>query len=158
MKKYILLLAGTLGLMGCSGNKSYHKENMEDSVVVHGIDKNLVFSLDSFEHIKDSFIYVNDSHFYIGSDGFWCTKEFHRWNFEYPDTITVAFTRDGVFEDSVKCERRGLVEDSTGNYYSPAYIFTTVVGDSWTYDVNGKFIRFDCSSSPHSGRPHHYKP
>ena len=80
-------------------------------------------------------------------------------NFDnYPDTITVAFTRDGKFEDSVEAVREGLLEDKSGKYYSPAYVFRAVVGDTWVYDVNGKFVYSTCLAYPHSGKPHHYKP
>lgn len=76
----------------------------------------------------------------------------------YPDTIIVAFTRNGKLEDSVEAIREGLLKDSTGKYYSPAYVFRASVGDTWVYDVNGKFINFHESSLPHSGKPHYYKP
>jgi len=71
----------------------------------------------------------------------------------YPETITVAFTRNGVFEDSIKCEMTGGDEN-----HRFLYIYRTAVGDAWFYDRDGKFVRFVCVSEPHSGQPHKYKP
>lgn len=155
MRKLLYISMLAVLCTGCFKSKTSSQENdKSDSVYVCGDGYNRYIPLDSFLMIKDSLVY--DSMEY--NEPCWFTKEHHWFLFECPDTITVAFTRNGKFEDSVKAVRQGLVSDSTGKYYSPAYVFGGVVGDNWTYDINGKFIEFNCVDLPHSGAPHHYKP
>ena len=73
-----------------------------------------------------------------------------------PDSILVAFTRNTAIADSFIAYREGMLVDSLGKYYSPAYIFRAVVGDAWVYDINGKFIYFYESPLPHSDKGHKY--
>ena len=81
------------------------------------------------------------------------TNYYKDW-LEYPETIIVAFTRNGKIEDSVEAVRWDMLMDC-----SPSYVFTAGVGDTWVYDVNGNFLEFNCSPFPHSGQGHHnYKP
>lgn len=152
MKKLVYILIGVM-CIGCS-----HKEQTKcsdsdnDSIVtIYAVGGEFKVSLDSFMQVKDSFVYCKE-------EGLWMTKELYMWNYGYPETIKVAFTRNGVFEDSVEAVRRGVIEDSTGKDISPAYVYGSFVGDNWTYDLNGKFIEFNCTVRPHSGAPHHYKP
>lgn len=80
-----------------------------------------------------------------------------KWE-NYPDSIIVAFTRYGIAEDTIIAYRKGGLIDSSGNYYSPAYIFRAAVGDAWIYDINGKFVYFYESPMSHSDKGHEYKP
>ena len=95
--------------------------------------------------------------YYVDGSGY-ASFEKYMWNEGFPDTIIVKFTRDGKFERYVEAVRQGLLEDSLGNYYSPAYAYISVVGDTWIYDINGKFIEFGCNDAPHSGKAHTYNP
>ena len=154
MKKILYIILICVMCFGCSLERHPKSNSSKDSIVtVVSVGGNIEIPLDSFLAVKDSFVYVKDCY-----EEFWCTKEYYKWNYGYPDTIKVAFTRNGVVEDSVEAVRQGLVADSTGKYYSPAYVFLSVVGDKWIYDVNGKFIESACTVHPHSGAPHHYKP
>lgn len=73
----------------------------------------------------------------------------------YPDTIRVAFTRNGVFEDSLDVARVPGIE--FGLKY--VYMFRCAVGDAVYYTREGKFLEFACTKLPHSGQGHHnYKP
>lgn len=75
----------------------------------------------------------------------------------YPDTIKVAFTRNGVFEDSIEVVRvGGGPPDFTEYRY--VYMLQCVVGDVWFYSRDGKFLSFGCAKEPHAGYPHHYVP
>lgn len=148
MKNILYVAIGLILCVGCSYNQQIKITDKVDSTYVIGMDS---ISTDSFLKIKDSLIYSKE-------DNAWMTKKLHWFWYECPDTIIVAFTRDGVFEDSVEAIRQGLVEDSIGNYYSPAYVFGSVVGDAWVYDINGKFIEFNESPFPHSGKGHKYHP
>lgn len=78
--------------------------------------------------------------------------DYHPW--WYPDTIKVAFTRDGVFEDSAEIEAMRIPEDSDDG----AYGFRTVVGDAFYYNLRGKFVRFYEAETPHSRDNHDYRP
>lgn len=127
----------------------------KDSLIsIADLNKDLHVTFDEFLKMKDTLIYVTRR----GFVPYWSTKRMYRWDFELPDTIKVAFTRDGVFEDSIKAVRQGVVYDKNGKAYSPAYVVTAMVGDNWTYDINGKFIKFNCVDLPHSGAPHSYHP
>ena len=75
----------------------------------------------------------------------------------YPDSIIVAFTRSGKFEDSVVTYKQGFIKDSLGNTI-PAYIFKAAVGDVWVYDSDGNFVEFIESELPHSDQGHTYNP
>lgn len=86
------------------------------------------------------------------------TKDYYRWNYVYPDTLMVAFTRNGNFEDSVEAIKWDMQEDSIRHIRIPIYVVRDVVGNTWEYDINDKFIEFSCGSRPHSGQPCHYKP
>lgn len=154
MKKLVFVLLSMMLCIGCSYNKQSKATCLKDSLVKVFTDDGtgyFTIPLDSFLQVKDSFVFCKE-------EGLWMTKRLYWFNYECPDTITVAFTRNGVFEDSVEAIRRGGVKDSTGNYYSPAYVYGSVVGDAWIYDINGKFIKFCESRFPHSGEPHNYKP
>lgn len=152
MKKLIYILAITMLYTGCSYKKAAESYTYYDSIFVDDLGH---ISIDSFLKIKDSLIYVDNDRC---CSPYWCTKKQHWFNYECPDTITVAFTRDGKFECYEKAVRRGLVADSTGDYYSPAYVIESAVGDNFVYDINGKFIKFNCVDLPHSDAPHTYKP
>lgn len=149
MKKIFYIIICIMCL-GCSLKKQPKNDSSNDSVEIWAGDSNIVLSKDSFLQVKDSFVYCKE-------EGYWMTKEMYKWNYGYPDTIMIAFTRNGVFVDSVEAVRHGLVADSTGEYYSPAYVFTSGVGDKWIYDINGKFIEYN-RSYPHSGNEIKYKP
>ncbi len=148
MKNLLYFVVGLILCIGCSQKQQTKTTDKVDSTYVDGIGK---IPTDSFLKIKDSLIYSEE-------DKEWMTKEQHWFTYECPDTIMVAFTRNGVFEDSVEAVRQGLVADSTGHYYSPAYVFGDVVGNKWIYDINGKFIEFNESPYPHSGKGHKYHP
>ena len=152
MKKLVFVLLSMILCIGCSYNKCNKVPVIKDSLVKI-FDSGGIFTipLDSFLQVKDSFVFCKE-------EGLWMTKKLYWFNYECPDTIIVAFTRNGVFKDSVEAIRRGDIEDSTGNSYSPAYVVLSVVGDAWVYDINGKFIAFHEGRFPHSGKPHSYKP
>lgn len=71
------------------------------------------------------------------------TFEAYMWNQGFPDTIIVEFTYNGKFVRYDKAVRSGILEDSLGNSYSPAYKITAYNGDNWVYDVKGNFIEFN---------------
>ena len=75
----------------------------------------------------------------------------------YPDKIRVAFTRDGVFEDSIDVVKYGHIKLSNGEW-EPTYIFVAAVGDVWRYDCRGSFIKFYKNHQAHSGQNHTYNP
>lgn len=155
MKKLLYIIICVMCL-GCSLKKQPKSNDSNDSIVtIISSGDDIKLPLDSFLLLKDSFIYVKDSDFH---EEFWCTKEYYKWNYGYPDTIKVAFTRNGIVVDSVEAVRHGLLADSTGKYYSPAYVFFATVGDNWVYDINGKFIEFNESQYPHSGKGIKYEP
>ena len=87
--------------------------------------------------------------YYVDGCGY-ATFERYMWDVGFPDTIIVKFTRDGKFMFYADAVRSGLLEDSTGIYYSPSYIFRDAVGHSWVYDIKGKFVEFNESPYPHS--------
>lgn len=66
----------------------------------------------------------------------------YMWDVGFPDTIIVRFTRDGKFEGYMEAVRQGSIYDQYGNSISPAYVFSSVMGDSWTYDIRGHFVSF----------------
>lgn len=152
MKKILYIIIGIMCL-GCSSKKQVKEKDSKDSIVTvfDMRDNRIKIPLDSFLLIKDSFVYCKE-------EELWMTKELFKWNYEYPDTIKVAFTRNGIVEDSVEAVRQGAIEDSIDKPYSPAYVYFSVVGDSWVYDVNGKYIGFNESSYPHSGKGIKYEP
>lgn len=152
MKKLIYVILIFILCMGCSYRKLEKSYAKYDSIFVDGMGH---ISIDSFLKIKDSLIYVDNDRCCTPC---WMTKRLHWFNYECPDTIIVAFTRDGKFERYEKAIRRGLVADSTGEYYSPAYVIDCIVGDNFVYDINGKFIEFNCADLPHSGAAHTYNP
>lgn len=151
MKKLIYIMMAAAICMGCSHRKQAKPveiDNKGDSVYVEDLGY-----LDSA-----SFLKAKDTLVYSEEDDMWLTKKIHWFWYECPDTITVAFTRNGKFEDSIIAVRQGLVANSKGEYYSPAYVHRAVVGDAWVYDINGKFIESECVDYPHSGTPHKYQP
>ena len=75
----------------------------------------------------------------------------------YPDKIRVAFTRDGVFEDSIDVIKYGHIKLSNGEW-EPTYIFVAAVGDVWRYDCRGSFIKFYENHQAHSGQNYTYNP
>lgn len=152
MKKLLFIFAIVMLCASCFYSQQKKDLGEKDSIItIFGIGGNIELPLDSFLIVKDSFVYCKE-------EGLWMTKELYKWNYEFPDTITVSFTRNGKFEDSVKAIRQGMITNGKGESYSPAYVMTDMIGDTWEYDINGKFIRFHCSQYPHSGRPHHYQP
>ena len=145
---YLIVLSLFGCLFGCD-NKSKSKKDCqtEDSIYVAGIGR---VTPEEFEKMKDTLVYAEDEHIYMD-------RRTYKWSYEYPDTIKVAFTIDGKFIDSVYAERRGAIEDNLGHCICPAYVFVAGVGDVWTYDVDGNFVRFACSND-HSGAPCEYNP
>lgn len=75
----------------------------------------------------------------------------------FPDSIKVAFTRDGKFEDSIEVCKDGFVKNKK-KQWEPAYTFTAAVGDIWVYDAHGKFRLFIECPLPHDGQGHKYNP
>ena len=133
-------------MVGCSRKgKIIHYDN--DSIVtIYDCDKKLKLSLDSFSLVKDSFVYCKE-------EGLWMTKKLYWFDYQCPDSIIVAFTRNGKFVDSVVAYRNGVINNN-----SPAYVFYSVVGDSWIYDIKGNFIKFNRSKFPHSEDTYQYEP
>lgn len=150
MKKILYIIISIMCL-SCSLRNQSGNYSSKDSVVIMTLGYNINLSIDSFLQVKDSFVYCKE-------EKCWMTKECYKWNYGYPDTIKVAFTRNGVLEDSVEAVRQGIINDSTGRPYSPAYVFFSTVGDSWVYDADGKYIGFNKSPYPHSGNGINYKP
>lgn len=95
--------------------------------------------------------------YYVDDYGY-ATFERYMWDRGFPDTLIVRFTRNGEFEGYVEAVRQGVLKDSLGNHCSPTYVFVSGVGDSWTYDIDGRFLEFNCVDLPHSGQPHTYHP
>ena len=92
------------------------------------------------------------------SDEKYCTFERFMWDAGFPDTIIVKFTRDGKFERYVEAVRQGVLEDSLGNYYSPAYVFYAHNGDNWVYNLKGEFIEFNRSIDSDNNSSYQYNP
>ena len=110
---------------------------------------------DILDHKEWPYVYyVNNSN----GDSGWVTYNYYMWNYGFPDTIIVKFTRDGEFEQYVEARKWDIVEDSFDEHLTPSYMFITGVGDSWEYDLSGNFINFNCCDAPHSGAPHKYNP
>lgn len=154
MKKLIFAFFVCLVISNCtSRSDSSSCPSDKDSIItVFGSNKRFEIPLDSFLQIKDSFVYAEE-------EGNWLTKELYKWNYVYPDCITVAYTIKGEFIDSAKAVRRDILYNENGEAYSPAYHLESVVGDYIVYDVNGKYIKFVCVDTPHSGRgEHQYEP
>ncbi len=59
----------------------------------------------------------------------------------WPDTIKVAFTRNGVFEDSVEVYKYGYIKTDS-NKFEPTYVFMSAAGDVFRYSYSGSFIKF----------------
>lgn len=76
----------------------------------------------------------------------------HPWDF--PDSIKVAFTRNGVFEDSIYVYPWYVPKDSLDG----VYVMIAAVGDIWFYNLKGEFVKFYESPLPHSGAGHKYIP
>ena len=148
MKKLVYLFVILFFVIGCSHKgKTVHYDN--DSIVtIYDCGKDLKLSLDSFNIVKDSFVYCKE-------EGLWMTKKLYWFNYQCPDSIMVAFTSNGKFVDSVVAYRKGVINNDNN---SPAYVFYSVVGDSWIYDIKGNFIEFHHSRFPHSGNSYQYKP
>ena len=154
MKKLVFILLSMMLCIGCSYNRYHKNSTTRDSLVkvfTESGEDFIIIPLDSFLQVKDSFVFCKEEHL-------WMTKRLYWFNYICPDTIIVALTRNGKLDDSVEAVRQGLIKDNTGHYYSPAYVFSSTVGDTWIYDINGKFIEFNKSPFPHSGKSQIYEP
>lgn len=157
MKKFTIIIIGAVAILAMIQTVFFSCRKVivpkdVDSIYIKGIDE---ISKDSFLKIKDSLIYYKGEY---EEDSCWMTKDYYRWNYVYPDTLMVAFTRNGNFEDSVEAIKWDMQEDSIRHIRIPIYVVRDVVGNTWEYDINGKFIEFSCGSRPHSGQPCHYEP
>lgn len=112
---------------------------------------------DVLDHKEWPYIYYVENLYSDGNNG-WVTYKAYMWNYGFPDTIIVKFTRDGEFEGYAEARRWGSVVDSFGEHLTPSYMFIAGVGDSWEYDLSGNFINSNCCDAPHSGAPHKYNP
>lgn len=57
---------------------------------------------------------------------------------EFPDTLKVAFTRDGVLIDSVWTKAWNIPKDSDDG----VYMFICGNGDALVYNLRGKFVKY----------------
>lgn len=133
MKKLIWIFI-LLFFIGCNRQSIKTNENIEepiDSSYVSPLQQIIMEELDEYNK--------------IGEDN------------SYPDTLRVAFTRDGMFEDSVDVVKYGHIKLDNGKW-EPTYIFVAAVGDVWRYDCRGTFIRFYENHQAHSGQNHTYNP
>ena len=166
MKILITILTGLMVLMGCSEKKSHienssFNEEIEYSRYLDSVLRDSLFPAAVCGCTPGNREYSDVRKapwLYPTGDGKFTTFERYMWDGGFPDTIIVRFTRDGEFEGYVEAVRQGVLEDSLGNYCSPTYVFMSMVGDSWTYDINGRFLEFSCADLPHSGHPHTYHP
>lgn len=71
------------------------------------------------------------------------TFERYMWNGGFPDTIIIEFTVDDKFQSYQKAVRHGVLEDSLGNCYSPAYVIMGHNADNWVYNVKGELVEFN---------------
>lgn len=102
--------------------------------------KKEVYALD---HKEDPYLYwVSYDDCGIPGGGY-VTFERYMWDVGFPDTIIVEFTVNGKFSGYQKAERKGLLKDSHGSYYSPAYKIIAYNGDTWVYDIKGNFVEFN---------------
>lgn len=78
----------------------------------------------------------------------------------FPDSIRVAFTRNGKFVDSVTAYNLIGIYEGDEDYIEPEYCFEDAVGHKWFYDIHGKFKEFVESPYPHgdSKKEEPYKP
>lgn len=148
MKKLIYVLVMLFFMVGCSPKRKTTPYNKDSYITIYACGKDLKLSIDSFNQVKDSFVYCKE-------EGLWMTKRLYWFNYQCPDSITVAFTRNGKFVDSVVAYRWGILDKNSN---SPAYVFYSVMGDAWFYDIKGNFIEFNRSRFPHSGNSYQYKP
>lgn len=128
MKNLLYSIFILIALISCNSHEEA-KGNVRDSIYVRGLG---TLSMNKFLKAKDTLRYVS-------KETIWVTKEYYKWNYEYPDTIIVRTQDPSGYLKEVKAVRQGLLKDSTGKYYSPAYL-TGPYGYGDVYDVNGKYI------------------
>ena len=150
MKKLLYLLV-VFVVISCTHSGQPKASDDKDSIVKIFCDYGtgtIEMPLKKFLQVKDSFVYCKE-------EGLWMTKRLYWFNYQCPDSITEAFTRNGKFVDSVVAYRWGILDKNSN---SPAYVFYSVVGDAWFYDIKGNFIEFNRSRFPHSGDTYQYEP
>lgn len=114
--------------------------------------KEEIYALD---HKEDPYLYwVSYQDCGIPGGGY-VTFERYMWDVGFPDSIIVAVTRNGKFLGYDKAKRRGVLKDSHGSSYSPAYKIVGVNGDALVYDLKGNFVRFDrCFGNDQENKPY----
>lgn len=114
---------------------------------------------DVLDHKEWPYMYYVEDLYSDGNNG-WVTFKTYMWNYGFPDTIIVKFTRDGEFEWYTEAHRWDVVKDSFGEHLTPSYIFSSALGDSWTYDLHGHFLSFgeDTIDNPTRERLPEYHP
>ena len=141
MKNFVLIIIGIL-LVAIGFNMKYHyveiKWNEENS--------DFRFSTGAMSSTTKKYPYL----YYIPETGGYVNFEDYMWITGFPDTIIVKFTHNGEFKFYAEAVRYEVLRDSSGNKYSPSYIFRDAVGHSWIYDIKGKFLEFNESPYPHS--------
>lgn len=122
MKKILIILPLILLLVSCHNKKTW-----------------------VLDHRKAPYLYYERDVQCDNKDQTWgyVTFETYMWDEGFPDTIIVKFKESGKFRGFEEAVRRGILEDSLGNPYSPAYVISAYNGDSWVYDIKGKFVKFN---------------
>lgn len=156
MKRLVYVCAALLMMAGCRhSDKGITETRYPDGVVLRN-NGDLEYPNGTVIKKSGDMEMWNGDIYYANGDIKRMTGEYiKREDFEWPDTIKVAFTRDGVFEDSVEARKW----DGSGTARGMRYIYAGATwGDIWTYTGMGEFVSFHCTHLPHSGKPHHYKP
>lgn len=149
MKKYLWMIS--IILLGCTSGKE-EERTVSAASQSTAIEKSVLVTSEYSESRDSLHPYpIHDAKGHIAQYG---TFERYMWDEGFPDTIIVPFIEKDKYEGYVKAIRQGLLEDSLGNYYSPAYVYMVEVGDSWVYDIKGCLVESTCTTKPHSGQPH----
>lgn len=135
MKKVFYILIGMV-LAGCSKTVQIKSADHGDSVFVAGLHGDMWLSKDSFMQVKNSLIYVSEEE--ANGRAYWATKEHYKWNYGYPDTITVALRREDGIVDSVEAVRYN--ENSGADEVE--YVYPSYIQSHWVFNVHGDSLRY----------------
>lgn len=142
MRKILIIIAFLILLVGCQSEEEKQEQlNHAVYAALHDYYNNTGVS----KTPKGPFLYFVPDYGYV-------TFERYMWDEGFPRTIIVKVTYKGKFQGYYEAERRGVLFDSLGNAYSPAYKIESLHGDTWVYDIKGKFIEFNADIADNTTR------
>lgn len=157
----VIIILGCVFISSCG--KSTEEKQAQDSIIYRDCLQTLrslkilhmihVMSSYKIEAQKDSLIWAYTTICLSTEE----LKKVSKIEDRFPDSIKVAFTRNGKFEEYISVWKDGYVRNKY-NRWEPAYTLRTAVGDIWVYDKNGKFRLFIECPLPHDGWGHTYTP